>query len=74
MMSERAAEYEETAGGLASRLILIRQRKDLLTALKVTVAMAEDFLTDTTQDRDNFLTALDGARAAIAKVQTGKGE
>ncbi len=48
---------------------LIAAAPDLLAALNVVVAMAEDFLTDPTQDHDHLLTALDGCRAAIAKAQ-----
>jgi hypothetical protein len=47
---------------------LIAQAPALLEGLSVMVAMVEDFLTDTTQDRDHLLTALDGARAIVARA------
>ena len=50
---------------------LIAAAPALEEALSVVVAMVEDYLTDTTQDRDHLLTALDGARAALAKASAG---
>ena len=62
-----AAERCDQAEGRANAR-LIAAAPDLLETLSVTLAMAEDYLNDTSQDRDHFLTALDGARAAIAKA------